>query len=280
MSEQEVTHSTVRFHESSRLQKLVRTEEPQRPREACYRKYSVPWKLIVIACGIFCFLLLVTVALLAITIFQHIQQKHELQETLNCHDNCSTTQSDVNLKDELLRNKSIECRPGNDLLESLNRDQKRWYSETKTFSDSSQHTGVHKRPISQPEGKGRGFEKYWFCYGIKCYYFDMDRKTWSGCKQTCQISSLSLLKIDNEDELKFLQNLAPSDISWIGFSYDNKKKDWAWIDNGPSKLALNTTKYNIRDGLCMSLSKTRLDNGDCGKSYICICGKRLDKFPY
>nr|AAG10159.1 natural killer cell receptor LY49GDTM [Mus musculus] len=237
MSEQEVTYSTVRFHESSRLQKLVRTEEPQRPREACYR------------------------------IFQHIQQKHELQETLNCHDNCSTTQSDVNLKDELLRNKSIECRPGNDLLESLSRDQKRWYSETKTFSDSSQHTG-------------RGFEKYWFCYGIKCYYFDMDRKTWSGCKQTCQISSLSLLKIDNEDELKFLQNLAPSDISWIGFSYDNKKKDWVWIDNGPSKLALNTTKYNIRDGLCMSLSKTRLDNGDCDKSYICICSKRLDKFPH
>nr|AAA50223.1 Ly-49G.2 antigen [Mus musculus] len=203
MSEQEVTYSTVRFHESSRLQKLVRTEEPQRPREACYREYSVPWKLIVIACGILCFLLLVTVALLAITIFQHSQQKHELQETLNCHDNCSPTQSDVNLKDELLRNKSIECRPGNDLL-----------------------------------------------------------------------------KIDNEDELKFLQNLAPSDISWIGLSYDNKKKDWVWIDNGPSKLALNTTKYNIRDGLCMSLSKTRLDNGDCDKSYICICGKRLDKFPH
>nr|AKC91590.1 Ly49G transcript variant 7 [Mus musculus] len=67
MSEQEVTYSTVRFHESSRLQKLVRTEEPQRPREACYREYSVPWKLIVIACGILCFLLLVTVALLAIT---------------------------------------------------------------------------------------------------------------------------------------------------------------------------------------------------------------------
>ena len=75
-------------------------------------------------------------------VFQHIQQKHELQETLNCHDNCSTTQSDINLKDELLRNKSIECRPGNDLLESLNRDQNRWYSETKTFSDSSQHTGM------------------------------------------------------------------------------------------------------------------------------------------
>nr|3G8K_A Chain A, Lectin-related NK cell receptor LY49L1 [Mus musculus]3G8K_B Chain B, Lectin-related NK cell receptor LY49L1 [Mus musculus] len=127
---------------------------------------------------------------------------------------------------------------------------------------------------------GRGFEKYWFCYGIKCYYFVMDRKTWSGCKQTCQISSLSLLKIDNEDELKFLKLLVPSDSYWIGLSYDNKKKDWAWINNGPSKLALNTMKYNIRDGGCMLLSKTRLDNDNCDKSFICICGKRLDKFPH
>nr|NP_444380.1 killer cell lectin-like receptor subfamily A, member 20 [Mus musculus]AAF97606.1 lectin-related NK cell receptor LY49T [Mus musculus] len=263
MSEQEVTYSTMRFHKSSRLQKLVRTEEPQMPREACYRKYSVPWKLIVIACGILCFLLLVTVVLLAIK----INKKHELQETLNCNDNCSTTQSDINLMDELLRNKSIECRPGNDLLESLNKEQSRWYSETKTLLDSSQHTG-------------RGFEIYWFCYGIKCYYLIMDRKPWNGCKQSCQNSGLSLLKIDDEDELKFLQLVVPSDSCWIGLSYDNKKKDWAWIDNGPSKLALNTTKYNIRDGGCMLLSKTRLDNDNCDKSFFCICGKRLDKFPH
>nr|AAK11559.1 natural killer cell receptor LY49M [Mus musculus] len=265
MSEQEVTFSAVRFHKSSGLQNRVRLEETGKPRKAGLR---VPWQLIVIALGILISLRLVIVSVLVTNIFQNSQQKHELQETLNCHDKCSTTtQSDINLKDELLRNKSIECRPGTDLLESLNKEQNRWYRETKTFTDSSQHTG-------------RGFEKYWFCYGTKCYYFVMDRKTWSGCKQTCQISSLSLLKIDDEDELKFLQNLAPSDISWIGFSYDNKKKDWVWIDNGPSKLALNTTKYNIRDGLCMSLSKTRLDNGDCDKSYICICSKRLDKFPH
>jgi hypothetical protein len=39
-------------------------------------------------------------------------------------------------------------------------------------------------------------------------------------------------------------------------------------------------KYNIRDGGCMLLSKTRLDNDKCDKSFICICGKRLDKFPH
>nr|AAI40969.1 Killer cell lectin-like receptor, subfamily A, member 1 [Mus musculus]AAK55400.1 natural killer cell receptor Ly49A [Mus musculus] len=262
MSEQEVTYSMVRFHKSAGLQKQVRPEETKGPREAGYRRCSFHWKFIVIALGIFCFLLLVTVSVLAIKIFQYDQQK-KLQEFLNHHNNCSNMQGDINLKDEMLKNKSIEC----DLLESLNRDQNRLYNKTKTVLDSLQHTG-------------RGDKVYWFCYGMKCYYFVMDRKTWSGCKQTCQSSSLSLLKIDDEDELKFLQLVVPSDSCWVGLSYDNKKKDWAWIDNRPSKLALNTRKYNIRDGGCMLLSKTRLDNGNCDQVFICICGKRLDKFPH
>ncbi|XP_021010762.1 killer cell lectin-like receptor 4 isoform X2 [Mus caroli] len=262
MSEPEVTFSAVRFHKSSGMQNQVRIEETRKPRKAGLRVCSVPWQFIVIALGILISLRLVIVAVLVTNIFQYSQQKHEVQETLNHHDNCRIMQSDINLKDELLKNKSIEC----DLLKSPNRDQNRLYNKTKAVLDSLQHTG-------------RGVKVYWFCYGMKCYYFVMDRKPWSRCKQTCQNASLSLLKIDDEDEL-FLQLMVPSDNCWIGLSYDNKKKVWAWIDNGPSKLALNTRKYIIRDGGCVSLSKTRLDNGNCDQSFICICGKRLDTFPH
>uniref|UniRef100_A0A8C6I5G9 Ly49-like N-terminal domain-containing protein n=1 Tax=Mus spicilegus TaxID=10103 RepID=A0A8C6I5G9_MUSSI len=154
MSEQEVTFSTVRFQKSSGLQNRVRLEETLKPRKAGLR------------------------------VFHYGQQKHERQEFLNHHNNCSIMQSDIKLKDELLKKKSIEC----NLLESLNRDQNRLYNKTKTVLDFLQHTG-------------RGVKVYWFCYGMKCYYFVMDRKPWSRCKQTCQSSSLSLLKIDDEDEL-------------------------------------------------------------------------------
>jgi hypothetical protein len=51
-------------------------------------------------------------------------------------------QSDITLKDELLKKKSIECLTCNDLLESLNRHQKRWFNETKSVLHSSQQTGV------------------------------------------------------------------------------------------------------------------------------------------
>ncbi|XP_031239473.1 killer cell lectin-like receptor 5 isoform X2 [Mastomys coucha] len=263
MSEQEVTYSTVRFHKSSGLQNQVMPEETQGPGET---ECSVPWQLIGIALGILCSLLLVTVAVLMIHIFQYSQENHELQEPLNCPHNCSTMQSDIDLKEELRRNKSTECSAGNALLESLHREQNRWYRETKAVLAPLQHTGS-------------GVEIHWFCYGIKCYYFIMDRKTWSVCKQTCQDSSLSLLKIDDEDELKFIRHKFTPDSYWIGLSYDNKKREWLWIDNGPSKLDLKIKKANFKPGGCVFLSKARLENTNCENSYPCICGKRLDKFP-
>uniref|UniRef100_A0A8C6GES3 Killer cell lectin-like receptor, subfamily A, member 5 n=1 Tax=Mus spicilegus TaxID=10103 RepID=A0A8C6GES3_MUSSI len=265
MSEPEVTYSTVRLHKSSGLQRLVSHEEIQGPGEAGYRKCSVPWQLIVRSLGILCFLLLVTVAVLAVQIFQYSQHKQEIHETLNHNHNCSNMQSDINLKEEMLRNKSIDCSPGEELLESLNREQNRWYSETKTDLDSSQDTGTGV--------------KHWFCYGTKCFYFIMSKNTWSGCKQTCQHYSLPLVKIEDEDELKFLQFQVISDSYWIGLSYDKKKKQWAWIDNGPSKLDMKTRKMNFKPRGCIFLSKTRLEDTNCNNSYFCICGKKLDHFP-
>ncbi|XP_034367553.1 killer cell lectin-like receptor 5 [Arvicanthis niloticus] len=266
MSDQEVTYSTVRFPKSSGLESKVRPEETHGPREAGRRVCSVPWHLIVISSGILCSLLLVTVAVLVTNIFQCLQEKHEPQKTLNRHHNCSTMQHDIDLKEEMLRNKTIECRPGNDLLESLSREQNRWYTETKRVLKSTQHIGSE-------------VEIHWFCYGIKCYYFIKDKKTWFGCKQICQNYRSTLLKIDDEDELKFLQLQVIPGNYWIGLKYDNRKREWTWIDNVPSKLTLNTMKYNVKNGGCLFLSKTKLDNIDCVKSFSCICGKRLDKFP-
>ena len=56
-------------------------------------------------------------------------------------------QRDINLKDELLKNKSIEC----NLLETLNRDQDILRDKTKTVLDSLQHTGMLQRKTINTE---------------------------------------------------------------------------------------------------------------------------------
>ncbi|XP_052577560.1 killer cell lectin-like receptor 2 [Peromyscus californicus insignis] len=267
MSDEEITYTTVRFHKSSDLQNRERSDETQGPREADHRECPVPWHLIAIPLGVLCSILLVTVAVLVTHIFQYSQEKHELQKTLNIpHQENSTMQNDRYLIEEMLKNKSIDYDALKQDLDTLNRTLNRCYQETKFVVDSKQH-------------RGERVEGHWFCCGVKCYYFIMDNKRWSGCKQTCRDCSLSLLTIDDDDELKFLQLQIKPNSYWIGLSYDTRTRKWQWIDDGPSKLDLNTAKFDHSTERCAFLSRARLNNDNCDRLYHCICEKRLDKFP-
>ncbi|XP_038175425.1 killer cell lectin-like receptor 3 isoform X2 [Arvicola amphibius] len=123
------------------------------------------------------------------------------------------------------------------------------------------------------------FKGHWFCCGIKCYYFIMDKKKWRGCNQTCQDCRLSLLKIDDDDELKFLQLQINQNNYWIGLSYNEKGKKWQWIDNGPSNLDSKIANFSRKTRRCAFLSRTRLENTKCESFYSCICEMRMDKDP-
>ncbi|XP_036037864.1 killer cell lectin-like receptor 2 [Onychomys torridus] len=263
----EITYTTVRFQKtSSELQNRGRADETQGPREADHREWSVPWHLIAIPLGILCSILLVTVAMLVKHIFQYNQEKHELQKALNnLHQEYSTMQNASYLMEEMWKTKSVECDACKDHLVSLNRKQN-YYGEINVVLDCKQLTG-------------KRVEGHWFCAGIKCYYFITDEKHWSGCEQTCQNCSLSFLNIEDNDELKFLQLQIKPGSYWIGLSYNKEKSKWQWIGDSPSKLDLNTMKLNHNTGRCAFLSRARLENESCDKTYTCICEKRLDKFP-
>ncbi|XP_017655083.1 killer cell lectin-like receptor 7 [Nannospalax galili] len=128
----------------------------------------------------------------------------------------------------------------------------------------------------EADHKGKRLEGHWFCFGTKCYYFIMDSKTWNGCTQTCCKCSLSLLKIDDRDERDFLWSQVNGTSYWIGLSYDKQEKKWNWTDSGSSNLDLPALNLQGRDGKCAFFTSTRIDNSDCGKTYPCICEKRMD----
>ncbi|XP_051011414.1 killer cell lectin-like receptor 2 [Acomys russatus] len=268
MSDQDVTYSTVRFHMSSGLQNVVRPDETQGPREAAHRERSVPWKLMVMVLGVLCFLLLLTVAVLLTQIFQYRQEKHELKKNLNnLTQMYSTLQNKSYLNNEILRNNSPEYDASKQQKErdSIHREQNRCFRETKMALECSQPTG-------------KRVEGHLFCCGIKCYYFIMDNKRWSGCKQTCQDCGLSFLKIHDDCEMKLLRdNMSPNNY-WIGSSYNMNTNKWTWVGGHPSKLDTNISNFNSKEGRCVFLSKTRLENISCEKDYSCICEKRMDKF--
>lgn len=195
---------------------------------------------------------------------QYNHETHELQKTRNCHHNSSTMENDINLKEETLRTISVESVQYNALLDLFNREQNRWYKKTKSVLASPQHTA-------------RCVEMHWFCHGIKCYYFIMDIRTWHECKQTCQNYSLSFLKIDDKDELKFLHHQVIPDRFWIGLSYNYKKKEWSWIDNSQLNWDLVAQKPLQKTGYCVFFSMAGLYDDDCGKRHLCICEKEMEK---
>ncbi|XP_052031030.1 killer cell lectin-like receptor 2 isoform X1 [Apodemus sylvaticus] len=266
MTDQEVTYTTVRFHKSSGLQNPVRPEETQRPREAGHREYSVPWKLIVIVLGILCSLLLVIVAVLVTHIVQYGHEKHEQEKTLNSlNQEYHVVKKDISLKEEMLRNKSLENDKLKDSLHSLKGERKRCYEKTKIVLDCLHHAG-------------KRVKKHWFCCGTKCYYFITNDQQWSGCIKTCQCCSLSLLTIDDEDELKFLKPQLQGDRYWIGLTHNKNKWEWQWINNGSSKLDLAGMNSVYRRGSCAFLSPINIQHDDCAKTYGCICEMRPSKF--
>ncbi|XP_049988366.1 killer cell lectin-like receptor 2 [Alexandromys fortis] len=157
-------------------------------------------------------------------IFQYSEKNHNLQKTLNdLTQQYHTLQRSNSLMKEMLRNKSREL---DDLkrqkeLDSSSREQNRFCGETKVL-DFIQFPGKYV--------KGQ-----FFCCGIKCYFI-MANKHWSGCKQTCQDCNFSLLKIDDDDELKFLQVKIIPNSYWIGLLYNARKNKWQWIDDDPTSL--------------------------------------------
>nr|BAD12809.1 killer cell lectin-like receptor [Equus caballus] len=274
MSSQEVTYSSLRFLQApSQSQNRLRPGSTQRPGKDDDKEFSVPWHLLVVTLGILCLLLLVTVIVLGTNIFKRIQEKPQQEEIpQNFSQRYNIIQNDNYPKEQLLTNKTLEydiLRNENlqlkKDLESLSKEKMRCRRKQGIFSKSLQNTGKLN-------------EDRWSCCGVNCYYFTTKKESWTGCQKTCQRYRLPLLKIDDKDELDFVQPQTYGDNYWIGLSYNAKERKWKWIDSGMSP-GTNSGMMSLTSGSigqCAFLTATRIRYIDCVNTYKCICEKRID----
>ncbi|XP_021546317.1 killer cell lectin-like receptor 2 [Neomonachus schauinslandi] len=262
MSDQQVIYSTLRFlQSSSESPNRLRPGGTQRPGKNDGKGFSVTWHLIAVILGILCLLLSVTVALLGTKIFQYIQENHQLGEMIgNLTREHHILQNDSYLKERLLTNMTL----GYNILKNESLQQKK--EQDLLFADRR----------CQKENEGKLYENRWSCCGIKCYYFIPESKNWNGCKQTCQSYNSSLLKINDEDELAFIQPQTYRNNYWIGLSYDDREQKWKWIDTGPPFGINYTFMSSSGRGQCAFLTSTRITTIGCSKTYKCICEERID----
>nr|XP_007965818.2 killer cell lectin-like receptor 2 isoform X1 [Chlorocebus sabaeus] len=272
MNDQGEIYSTLRFLQSpSESQNRLRPDDTQRPGKTDDKEFSVPWRLIAVTLGILCLFLLMIVTVLVTKIFQCVQEKHEQQEILR---NCSEKyimQNDNYLKEQLLTNKTLKY----DILKKDSFLQKKELDSLLMLKNRCHRENEIVLKFLQNTGKFS--EDHWSCCGVNCYYFTMQKKDWKGCKQTCQHCRSSLLKIDDKDELAFIQSQIYENNYWIGLSYDKRESKWKWIDNGTSP-GINSTimRSSSGRGACAFLTSTRMATIDCIQKYNCICEKRTD----
>nr|XP_004611472.1 unnamed protein product [Sorex araneus] len=271
MSEQEVTYSTLRFLQSpSESQNRPRAGGVQRSKNTDNKGSSLPWHLIAASLGILCLLLLVTVTVLGLKVFQHIQERHQLEENFqSLNIKCDMIKNDSYVKEQLLTNMTLEY----DLLKN------KTLQEPKIELDSDFYTKNicqrQKNLSTTSQNRGKLSRELWSCCGEKCYYFSMEKKDWNGCKKICEKYYSTLLKISGKDELRFIQAQIYENYYWIGLHVDEENK-WKWIDNtNSSGIDSMVEKFLPKQGECACITATRLETMRCYRFYNCVCERRI-----
>ncbi|XP_043296775.1 C-type lectin domain family 9 member A-like isoform X3 [Cervus elaphus] len=117
---------------------------------------------------------------------------------------------------------------------------------------------------------GKKCKSKWSCCGQKCYYFSDELTSFEESKKICKEMGSTLLKIEDEEELNFIQSQL-SYFYWIGLSRKGTGNQWTWEDKSRPFLKFDWKESD--KGHCASIKATKISASNCSRLMHFICEK-------
>ncbi|XP_069346635.1 C-type lectin domain family 7 member A isoform X1 [Eulemur rufifrons] len=206
---------------------------------------SLPWRLIAVALGILCLIILVIAVVLGTMAMRRSNSK------INSLENDSF----------LPRNKENRSHPTQSSLE-----------ESVAPTKALKTTGI---PSSSCPPN-------WILHEKSCYLFRTSLDTWNSSKRQCSQLSSHLLNIDSSKELEFIirQVSSQPDYSfWIGLSRPQTEGPWLWEDGSTFSSNLfqirSTATQENSSPSCVWIHVSIIYDQLCSVPSYSICEKKL-----
>ncbi|XP_060240244.1 killer cell lectin-like receptor subfamily B member 1A isoform X2 [Meriones unguiculatus] len=97
--------------------------------------------------------------------------------------------------------------------------------------------------------------------------------TWKEGMDDCDQKGATLLLVQDQEELRFLQNQTKDFIFWIGLRYELPDKTWKWINNSALSSDVLKVTGEAKAGSCAAISKDKVLSESCGSDSRWICQK-------
>ncbi|XP_025047086.1 C-type lectin domain family 1 member A-like [Alligator sinensis] len=119
--------------------------------------------------------------------------------------------------------------------------------------------------------KCSAYSDCWKPHGEKFYYFTKERKSYQECKAHCSSHGSKLLKIENKDEMNFLNPLAH--FHWLGLTRKGIASDWKWEDGTPHPINLFPVIKSQPGKSCAVFNSGQAYTNSCDEQRHCACMK-------
>ncbi|XP_025067264.1 C-type lectin domain family 1 member A-like [Alligator sinensis] len=119
--------------------------------------------------------------------------------------------------------------------------------------------------------KCSAYSDCWKPHGEKFYYFTKERKSYQECKAHCSSHGSKLLKIENKDEMNFLNPLGH--FHWLGLTRKGIASDWKWEDGTPHPINLFPVIKSQPGKSCAVFNSGQAYTNSCDEQRHCACMK-------